>query len=156
MSSTNTPEIFLEVPLNEWLVPIEDFCGALSVRLQRTEITEGGMGFVFDLMEEGKLALSAGLLVQEATFISLYLFLLVGRKPAFPTGPGLKVTGKTQIRTRLYTNEGGTNASGCFWLEDGAIWIGFAYAGELICRGRLDDQQVAALGRLADAMDEVF
>jgi len=154
-------EIFAEIPLTSC---VEQAPENLSIRLQCTEINHGGTGFVFDLLEAEKTVLSAGLRATESLFISLYLQKITGlylqkitaRLPVFNVSTVVAGAWAIKMSTRLYSPEGGTRGGGEIWVEDGAIWVGYSYAGQLVSRAKLDEAQLAGLARMADAMDAIF
>jgi len=146
-------EIFVEIPLTGC---VEQAPENLTVRLQCTDISRGGLGFVFDLLKDGNTVLSAGMLAAESLFIELYLMHVTGRISSYQYPKKMLGAWKTKLSTRLYTNEGWTNGSGEIWVEDGAIWMGYGYAGQLVARARLDPAQLDGLTRLADAMEQAF
>lgn len=146
-------EIFVEVPLTGC---IEGAPEGLSVRLQCTDINIGGLGFVFDLLENGVTVLSTGMRAMHGMFIAFYLLKVTGRTPGFSIDQLAAGAWSTKIKATLYSFEGETNGTAELWVEDNAIWVGYGYAGQLISRARLDASNLAGLARLADAMDAAF
>jgi hypothetical protein len=146
-------EIYLETPLTGC---IEQAPENLSVRLQCSGISRGGLGFVFDLLHDGDTVLSAGMRAAEITFIALYLAQVTGRISIQQYPEAMLGAWQTILSMRLYSDEGGTNCSGEIWVEDGAIWVGYGCARQLVARARLDQAQLVGLTRLADAMEAEF
>ena len=146
-------EIFVEIPLRGC---VEQAPENLTVRMQCADIERGGVGFVFDLLENGAPVLSAGLREIEGLFIELYLLKITGRAPCFQVDQLVAGAWQTKMATRLYASDGGTDGTGEIWVDDGEIWVGFSYAGQLIARAKLDEAQLAGLARMADAMATEF
>lgn len=149
-------EIFAEIPLNGCVDHSPNNPDNLSVRLQCAEIERGGMGFMFDLLENGKIVYSAGMLATESLFITLYLMKVIQRAPSLPINKAVAEAWRTQISMRLYDKHGGTDSTGDIWVKDESVWVGCGHAGHLVARAPLNETQLAGLTRMADVMDAEF